>query len=222
MEIKTEVKTVRYIEYDGMRFYEDGKGYWLGQQFDNDGKPHRIRLHIYVWEKHYGPVPDGYEVHHIDKDASNNDIENLIAMPMKEHHQLHMQDRAEETSRYLELYARPKAIEWHKSEEGCEWHKEHYQNSLAPRWGERITLKCEYCGKEYETSSLMRTHSRFCSNNCKAAFRRKSGVDNTERVCTVCGKTYVTNKYSHIKTCSKECGIISQSRTKTAKHHPNS
>ena len=30
MEIKEETRTVRYVEYDGKRFYEDGKGYWFG------------------------------------------------------------------------------------------------------------------------------------------------------------------------------------------------
>ena len=78
MEIKEETRTVRYVEYDGKRFYEDSKGYWLGQEIGVDGKPHRIRLHTYVWEKHNGPVPEGYDIHHIDHDPSNNDIENQI------------------------------------------------------------------------------------------------------------------------------------------------
>ena len=99
MEIKEETRTVRYVEYDGKRFYEDSKGY--------------------VWEKHNGPVPEGYDIHHIDHDKSNNDIENLVAIPESEHHKLHMaeQDKLELTY-IMETCARPKAVEWHKSEAG--------------------------------------------------------------------------------------------------------
>ena len=221
MEIKEEVKTVRYIEYDGKRFYEDGKGYWLGQEYGADGKPHRIRLHIYVWEKYNGPVTDRYDIHHIDNDPSNNDISNLVALPRSEHHKLHMDDRDVSDLIYImETYARPKAVEWHKSEEGREWHKKQYEQTIAPHWEERIECVCEYCRKEYEISPLVKDRSRFCSNNCKSAYRRKSGVDNVERVCTICGKTFITNKYSRAKTCSKECANISQSRQKTGVRRP--
>jgi hypothetical protein len=37
MEIKTETKVVTYIEYDGIKFYRDGKGYWLSSHVS--GKP---------------------------------------------------------------------------------------------------------------------------------------------------------------------------------------
>lgn len=216
MEIKEEVRIIRYIEYDGIRFYEDKKGYWIGQILDEAGNPHRIRLHVYVWEKFNGPVPEGYDIHHIDHDPSNNEIENLIALPESEHHRLHIAERdPAELSKIMELYARPKAVEWHKSEQGHEWHKEQYQKTLAPYREEQITLTCQWCGREYQTSPLVRDHSRFCSNKCKTAFRYHSGVDNVERVCAVCGKTFSVNKYSRTKTCSKECGIKLMAQSKT-------
>ena len=33
--------------------------------------------HIIVWEKYFGKVPDGYQIHHIDGNKTNNDIKNL-------------------------------------------------------------------------------------------------------------------------------------------------
>lgn len=219
MEIKEETKIVRYIKYDGIKFYEDGKGYWLGQQIGIDGKQHRIRLHTYVWEKFNGHVPNGYDIHHIDHDPSNNEIENLIALPESEHHKLHMAERnPEELTKILNDYARPKAIQWHKSHAGHIWHKQQYESSLAPKWNERITMTCEYCGKQYEISPLMKEHSRFCSNKCKTASRYYSGIDNTVRTCPICGNTFVVNKYSRTKTCSKECANKLTSRTKTGAH----
>lgn len=48
------------------------RGYWqvrlLGERFVQ----HRI-----VWELHFGPVPEGSVIDHIDRDKSNNRIENL-------------------------------------------------------------------------------------------------------------------------------------------------
>lgn len=218
-EIKEELRTIRYIEYDGIRFYEDKKGYWIGQVWDEAGKPHRVRLHVYVWEKFNGPVPEGYDIHHIDHDPSNNEIENLIALPESEHHRLHMAKRnTAELTKILETYAVPKAVEWHKSDEGKAWHREQYQKSLAPHLDERITLACQWCGKEYQVSPLMRSHSRFCSNKCKTAFRYHSGVDNVERICPVCGEAFVVNKYSRTKTCSKECANRLMSQTKIETH----
>lgn len=33
--------------------------------------------HRLVWEQHHGPIPDGFEIHHRDRDVRNNRIENL-------------------------------------------------------------------------------------------------------------------------------------------------
>ena len=36
-----------------------------------------VMEHVLVWEQHYGPVPEGYELHHINGDKLDNRIENL-------------------------------------------------------------------------------------------------------------------------------------------------
>lgn len=65
---------------DGIRFTEMKGGYLRGSM--KDGK--RITMHKYIWEKHRGPVPDGFVIHHKDKDPKNNNIKNLELIPMKE------------------------------------------------------------------------------------------------------------------------------------------
>lgn len=42
-----------------------------------------------VWEKEYGKIPKGYEIHHIDGDRSNNDISNLKCVSIDEHYNIH-------------------------------------------------------------------------------------------------------------------------------------
>jgi hypothetical protein len=47
-----------------------------------------------IYEQHFGPIPkdeDGrtYEIHHIDGDDSNNDPNNLVALTIKEHYEVH-------------------------------------------------------------------------------------------------------------------------------------
>ena len=88
----------------------------------------------------------------------------------------------------------------------------------ATIWEEKIPCICEYCGKQYQISSLMKARSRFCSNKCRTAYRYRTGLDNIEKVCPICGKPFTINKYSRTKTCSKECGVKMASRTKTEAH----
>ena len=224
MEIFTETKVVQYVKYDGIRFYRDGKGYWLGQTKGSDGRQHRIRLHTYVWEKHNGPVPDGYEIHHIDRNTDNNEIENLVMLTVEEHRALHaslLTDEKRQAYREnLDRTARPKAKEWHASEEGRKWHSIHGKEVAAKQAQRKTTNVCCYCGKEFEVLSSVANRTKFCSNKCKTASRYHSGVDNEVRSCSICGKDFICNKYSRIKTCSKNCANISESRVKTGAPRP--
>jgi hypothetical protein len=95
--------------------------------------------------------------------------------------------------------ARIKAIEWHKSEEGRKWHSQQYKISLG-NVGEKKFV-CECCGKEFY--KINKGTNRFCSNNCKSKYRRKSGVDNITRICVVCGSEFIVNKYSKKIKCDK-------------------
>lgn len=172
-----------------------------------------MRLHRYVWEKNNGPVPDGYHVHHKDLDKDNNDISNLGLMLGKTHEQLHGEittadeDRVERMRKNLIKNALPKASEWHGSAKGRKWHSEHGKDAWKKR--KPKSKLCEYCGSEFQ-SITRRPNDRFCSNNCKSAWRRKQGYDNEERICAVCGKTFQINRYTKTKTCSRTCATTMQ------------
>lgn len=49
-----------------------------------------------IYEKHYGPIPTDemgrtYDIHHIDGNRNNNDPNNLKAVSIKEHYQIHLE-----------------------------------------------------------------------------------------------------------------------------------
>lgn len=71
--------------YDGHLInYSSGTGYptiWNGSQ--------NVLLHRYVWEKHHGPIPEGYQVHHLDKNKLNYDISNLCLLSASDHGRHH-------------------------------------------------------------------------------------------------------------------------------------
>ena len=47
-----------------------------------------VMEHRLVWEAVNGPVPDGYDIHHIDGDTYNNDVDNLECLSHSDHSSL--------------------------------------------------------------------------------------------------------------------------------------
>lgn len=48
-----------------------------------------VMEHVLVWERYFGPVPKGYQIHHIDGNKQNNDIKNLQLVTSLEHKRIH-------------------------------------------------------------------------------------------------------------------------------------
>lgn len=193
------MESPKVIYFDNHKFTRDNKtGYYLCNTI-------RKRLHRYVWEFYNGKIPKGYEIHHIDGNKANNDISNLQMLSKSEHRKVHADNLTDEQIQWkrdnFNKNARPKAIEWHKSEEGRKWHKEHYEKYKETFSKVKIDLVCIYCGKEFVGTS----DTKFCSNACKSAYRRKSGVDNITKICPICNKEFVSNKYKCVTTCSRSC-----------------
>lgn len=178
----------------------------------------KSRLHTDVWRFYRGEIPDGYEVDHIDGNTSNNSISNLQLLSIAEHKAKHAEDSArrgrmlwDQRSPECKKRMHDSAAEWHRSEEGRQWHSEHAKRcaALVPM----CTKRCEICDKEYAVKKTMFSWSRFCGINCKSEARRRSGVDDVDRQC-VCGAIFRVNKYAARKFCHSGC---SQKRSSSRK-----
>lgn len=192
----------KYAYFGGLRFCRDDRtGYYL------NSTTHK-RLHRCVYESANGKIPDGFQVHHIDHDKSNNELGNLELLTAKQHRKRHSDEMPEELRVFLRKNmienAGPAAAKWHGSDEGKEWHRKHYEEMKSSLHTKK-KLVCKNCGKEYETVDTGK--NSFCSNACKSAWRRKSGVDNERRKCAICGGEFTANKYSGARCCSGSCAM---------------
>lgn len=195
----------RVAFFDGYKFRKDLRtGYYLSTK--NTGIGRRERLHCYVWRYYNGEIPKGYHIHHVSGDKEDNEVDNLQCIRKEMHSKYHGTKNAvehyEDVCRNLSENAAPRAAEWHKSEEGRAWHAQNLKKVIAAMKEKHFT--CAYCGKDFFKKPL--GVNKYCSNNCKANARRKSGVDNEIRQCAVCGGDFSVNKYSSQRCCSTECG----------------
>lgn len=190
----------KYIYFNGLKFTkDDNTGYYL-----NSTK--KKRLHRAVWEYYNGEIPKGHHIHHIDEDKSNNDISNLALLSSTEHLSHHGNKRAlnyyDELVENLNNNARPKANEWHGSNEGKDWHKKHYENT-KDKLHKKSMFECLQCHRNF--IGIDNGNNKFCTNKCKSKWRRLSGIDDVVKECIYCGKSFTKNKYSKAITCSRSC-----------------
>jgi len=90
------------------------------------------------------------------------------------------------------------------------------------------TIQCEQCGKETRIIPARLGTARFCSNKCRADWRRTNftGAANPNyrggpdrRTCPQCGVVFECRKASKVRFCSRTCSKVGQVRYE-GKDHP--
>jgi len=151
-----EFNGVKYSLYSNSKYYANGKN----------------RMHRVVWEYYNGPVPKGHVIHHKDENKFNNDISNLECMPKGKHSSMHGKEGwllTPEGKKHNERI-RELTKEWHKTEKGVNWHREHAKKTIALKV---FSNTCEQCGRAYTYKSSI-PKGKFCHLNCKMrALRNK-------------------------------------------------
>lgn len=82
-------------------------------------------LHREIWKFYNGPIPEGAVVHHADGNPLNNDPDNLVLMDAGDHASHHHKGQCSDAQRSHLDAIRHLAAEWHRSDEGREWHRQH-------------------------------------------------------------------------------------------------
>ena len=206
---------VERIVFNGYTYrrYPNSKNPSDRHYFKRSSKEKAVYLHREVWKSYFGDIPEGCHIHHKDGDTGNNQIENLECVSSKEHCEKHpfSEERLQWQKDHLEGI-RHLTKAWHASEEGREKHRE--IGGLAYKNYVPVEKECQWCGKLFFAKAIG-GRDKFCSNNCKSASRRASGVDNETRICIQCGNEFTVNKYSKTKYCSRAC-VVNQQRQQQA------
>lgn len=203
---KSRSARVYYTAYDGSRRI-----------------PGMEQLHAEVWKDANGvdTVPAGHVIHHVDCNPLNNDPGNLRCVTRKEHARLHEGEVDRDSPEWLEHLARIRflAAEWHGSDEGREWHRQHGADAYAKR--DHIDKVCVECGKEYTTRHI--GDARYCSRACSRRVADRADRYTKQAECPICGGAFAQNKYRPVPaTCSASCGAHLRARNKAARLRPDS
>lgn len=92
LDMRDRAEPLPFREYDGRRYTIGTQGYYRATEGD------RELMHRAVWMRERGLIPEGWDVHHIDHDKTNNVIENLACMSKADYARLHGGDATDSFS----------------------------------------------------------------------------------------------------------------------------
>jgi hypothetical protein len=78
------INGTNFQEFNGNRYYQGGKNRYFWR---------KITCYLAVWERAYGPVPRGMEIHHKDGDPSNDAAYNLELVTPQQHLDLQREEQ---------------------------------------------------------------------------------------------------------------------------------
>ncbi len=189
-------------EYKGKIYKKHANGYYT--------KIECIQLHRIIWEDHFGPIPEGFCIHHKDGNKENNDVFNLECISRKDHAKHHW-DKDDGSKKAKVKENLKKAHLWRSTKEGKEYSSAHHKKLWKN--AKLYNRTCTICSKEFK--SISRKKNIYCSSLCHSrGYYIKS---KEKRVCSICGNDFEAYKYAKTQTCSRKCTWIksNHSRKKT-------
>ena len=92
-------KPLEFVEFNGNKYTLRTTGYFAKTNKD------RTLLHRDIWEFYNGTIPEGWDVHHKDKNKLNNASYNFECLPKADHTRLHRHGQNQHTIKNRKLCA---------------------------------------------------------------------------------------------------------------------
>lgn len=91
---------------------KNNKGGYMSVVLLGNNRTRSARMHVLVYESFVGDIPKDkkYQIHHIDGNKMNNNVDNLKLVTVKEHHYLHKDEHSTEGMNFYNKYIRPRKI----------------------------------------------------------------------------------------------------------------
>ena len=192
-----------YRLYFNKKFSKRKCGYWI-----STSKP-LIHAQRWVWINYNGNIPKGIDIHHIDGNKDNNEINNLQSLTRSEHQKKHWEQGDHQHEIEKRIYVLSIAREWLSTEEGRKKQSEDAIEGWKNR--KKIRINCLQCQKEIETTQPW---AKFCSDACDKKWRRKNGLYNVEAKCPMCDKVFLKDKFAKNVFCSISCGAKNSAKNR--------
>ena len=204
--MRVEIIDDAHQRFNGVNYHRVKSGYFISIN---------SRLHRDVWTFHHGAIPKGYDIHHVDFDKANNQIENLQCLTRKEHRQLHCALHEPKQHELTCAVCGKSFLSGDKKRKRCpeclaEYKRQCEENRQAklnppPKAPKPPRTKiCVVCGKEFELKpeqSLV--HGRkTCSKECHDKICPPPLHD---KPCVVCGKEIIHRPSEQPRFCSRDC-----------------
>lgn len=86
---KGNVWSYKKKSFKELQLNEFGRPYFIAWK---NYKHKLFKIHRLVYETFVGPIPKGYDIHHIDHNILNNSVENLQILPIHIHRKMHYEE----------------------------------------------------------------------------------------------------------------------------------
>lgn len=165
-----------------------------------------FRIHRAVYEYYCGNIPEGCDIHHIDRDKANNNPSNLQCLTKAEHRKLHN----EQDKTTLNCLHCGKAFDVKTRFDNSGYCSTTCRVAHLYRLERNQTVHvCKRCGKEFVAYKY--SSAQFCSDACRYA-----DVQTVKKICPVCGKEFESPTWHDYQCCSHSCGSKLMWQTKRA------
>lgn len=149
-------------------------------------------IHREVWSYHYGEIPAGYEIHHIDRNPENNAIENLQCISHATHIEIHRYSKRNVKHKKQKFICVNCAKEYEAAlagghgnkycSERCMYEYTQKAKGKSPYQVKIITQNCLFCGKPF--TSYIAQNQKYCSHECShAATKGVKKVEHPPKKC---------------------------------------